>query len=203
MKLKNRLFLCLAATVGAATLFACASASAQTFNGSITLGDLTQNGRMFRDGVPSDASLPPKAFPGVFDPGTPYHYDAYTFVNPFAVTTAFTITLATNTVSVFPFSETYLGSFDPTNIGTNYLADGGSSADSGAPSIYSFNIPAGASFTVVVNEVTPSAGVADYELTLSPAAVPEPSTAATLVLGVAALGLLAWRRKSLRADRVS
>jgi hypothetical protein len=191
----------LPALLGAIMLALCASASAQTFSGSITLSDPTENGRLFRDGVPSVAGMM-KPFPGISGLGTPFHYDAYTFTNPFAVSTAFTITLTTNTVGVFPFSVVYLGSFDPNNIATNYQADGGFSADAGAPSVYSFDIPAGATFVAIVNEVTSGVGVADYSFSLTPSTVPEPSTVVELFAGAALLGLFAWRRHS-RAARLN
>lgn len=196
VKTKNRFLV----IVAALTLALCASASAQTFNGVIDNSDPTENGRLFRDGVPSQSGMV-KPFPGIFDEGTPYHYDAYIFTNPFAVTTAFTITLTTNSQGFFPFSVTYLGSFDPNNIATNYLADAGFSADAGAPAQYSFDIAPGATFVVIVNEVTPNAGVPDYSFTLSPV-IPEPSTVIELCIGASLLGLWAWRRHS-RLSRCS
>ncbi|MDQ2868929.1 MAG: PEP-CTERM sorting domain-containing protein [Verrucomicrobiota bacterium] len=140
-----------------------------------------------------------KTFPGVFDAGTPYHYDAYIFTNPFAVSTAFTINLST-TSAYLPFGVVYLGTFDPTNLATNYRADGGSSPTAGTPNTFSFDIPAGASFTVVINETTAGGADggnnADYTFTLSSAAVPEPSTVLELSVGAALLGMWAWRRHS-------
>lgn len=189
------------ALLAVAALALCASASAQTFSGSITLSDPTENGRLNRNGVASMAGMM-KPFPGVLNPGTFYHYDSYIFVNPFAVSTAFTITLSTNTSGAFPFSVVYSGSFDPNNIATNYLGDPGTSADSGAPVTYSFDVAGGATFVVVVNEVTANGGVADYSFTLSPAAVPEPSTVFELFAGGAVLGFWAWRRH-LRVARSS
>ncbi len=197
MKTKN----CLLLLLSVLTLAVCTSASAQTFSGSITTSDPTENGRLFRDGIASTCAAP-KAFPGTFNAGTPYHYDAYLFTNPFAATTCFSITLSTNTVGIFPFSVAYTGAFDPNNLGTNYLADSGGSADSGAPVTYSFEVPAGGNFTVIVNEVTPNGGVADYSFTVSPA-VPEPSTVIELCAGAVLLGVWGWRRHVRSVARCS
>ncbi|MGI8820103.1 MAG: PEP-CTERM sorting domain-containing protein [Chthoniobacterales bacterium] len=195
MKTKTPLRLVLAA----ATLALCASASAQMFTGSVTVSDPTENGRLFRDGVPSMSGMN-KTFPGVFNAGTPYHYDSYIFTNPFAVTTAFTINMSTTSTTNLPFGVVYLGTFDPTNIATNYRADGGLSPTVGLPQIFSFDIPAGASFTVIMNETTAGGAAAGnpapYTFTLSPAAVPEPSTVLELSVGAALLGMWAWRRHS-------
>ena len=77
------------------------------------------------------------------------------------------------------FSETLLlpdlGSFNPANISLNYLADSGLSAPSGSIQSYSFNIPAGGSFSVILNEVDANAGVSNYSFNLTllnPTAVP-------------------------------
>src|SRR5207248_2075724 len=62
-------------------------------------------------------------------------------------------------------SVTYLNSFDPANIQTNYLADGGASGHSFS---YSFTLPAGQTAVVVVLEVSPNIGCATYTLNISP-----------------------------------
>jgi hypothetical protein len=62
------------------------------------------------------------------------------------------------------FSAAYLGSFDPNNIcSANYLGDMGASP---APA-YQFTVPAGATFVIVVHEVTPNTGCASYTLTVN------------------------------------
>jgi PEP-CTERM motif len=200
MKFSSNFRTSLATLVSAASLALCVSASAQTFTGSITLSDPTENGRLFRDGVPS-VSGTQKPFPGISGSGTFYHYDSYILTNPFATTTAFTITLSTTTAGVFPFSVAYLGAFNPANIATNYLGDAGTSADSGVPTSFMVDVPAGATFTLVVNEVTAGAGVADYTLNIAPSTtVPEPSTTSALLVGAIGLGLyFGWRRNSSRS----
>src|SRR4029077_1576318 len=71
------------------------------------------------------------------------------------------------------------GSFNPTNIANNYLADSGystSSAES-ATNAFSCNIPNGATFVVVVNEIDPNVGCNNYTLTLSGLPCPPPALA--------------------------
>ena len=62
-------------------------------------------------------------------------------------------------------SITYLDTFNPTSIQTNYLADGGAS---GQQFSYSFSLPAGHSAVVVVLEVSPNLGCENYNLTINP-----------------------------------
>jgi hypothetical protein len=65
----------------------------------------------------------------------------------------------------FIFPVAYLGSFNSTNLCTNYLADtGGSPNPSGSMSL---NLPAGATMQLVVHEVTPGAGCASYDVSVS------------------------------------
>jgi hypothetical protein len=176
-----------------------ASASAQQFTGSVTASDPIQTGRLFRDSNPSMAGMN-KPFPGVTSPGSPFRYDSYVFVNPFAVSTAFTIQMSTTNVGNppnNPFGVVYLGAFDPMNIATNYRADAGSSPTSTTgPVTFSFDIPAGAMFTFIINEtLSGSADQGDpsnYSFTLSPA-VPEPSTYAFLASGLG-FALVRYRR---------
>lgn len=173
-----------------------ASAQANvTFTGTIDLNDPTQDGRLARDGNPSNAGQPPKAFPGNFDQGTPYHFDLYSVTNTTGATTAFSVVLTLQDDSLaLPFSVAYLGSFDPTNIATNYLGDVGSSPqNSGESTAFSVLVPAGATLDLVVNEVSPDFGVAAYTLAVN--AVPEPSTWSLMGLGTLGLGAAALRRR--------
>ncbi|MGB4845261.1 MAG: hypothetical protein WBP16_12415, partial [Ferruginibacter sp.] len=121
-----------------------------TFNGSLVTGDATlTNGRFFRDGIPSTCAAP-KACGGPFGTG-PYFYDTYTFTNPTSTIQCVTVGYTANAGGGDVFGVTYLGSFDPTNLCTNYLADGGSSSLSGGAGVsYSFNVPANATIVVVL-----------------------------------------------------
>jgi hypothetical protein len=70
----------------------------------------------------------------------------------------------------------YLNSFDPTNITTNYIADAGNST---SIMEYAFNVPAGGTFVVVVHELS-NAGCSNYMVTVSGFACgPTPTTTST------------------------
>ena len=125
-------------------------------NGSITGGDPTMAGRMFRDGIPSTCAAP-KVCPGPFD-ATPHHYDSYTFTNTTGSTQCVTVTMDAMTCvgNNFIFAQAYLGSFNPADMCPNYLADIGGSPNPVAP--FSFDLPNGQSVVIVVNEVNQDAG---------------------------------------------
>src|SRR5204863_188450 len=82
-----------------------------------------------------------------------FHYDAYTFTNSTGGPACVTVDLNTTcTGTNFIFSAAYLGTFDPANICTNWLADSGLSPN--PTRSYSFTVPAGARFVINVHEVT-------------------------------------------------
>ena len=87
-------------------------------------------------------------------------FDAYTFTNTglatACVTVNFTMTGCALNQSI-QFSAR-LGSFDPANPCTNYLGDAGAAFAGENNRSFSFNVPAGQNFVVVVNENDP----ADY-----------------------------------------
>ena len=112
----------------------------------------TQNTRLSRTGVASSC-LAAKAYPGLLGGTGTRQYDAYTFTNCSAAAACVNVTV--NQSGVALFSAAYSGSYDPTNLATNYLADAGSSSTSMS---YSVSVAAGATFVVVVNEVNPGGG---------------------------------------------
>ena len=117
----------------------------------------SETSRPFRNGVASTCAVPKPACPGSPIAGT-YAYDAFSFQNEGSAPTCVTATLTTAcTGTNFLFMQAYLGAFNPASICTNYLADIGSSPN-GAPGPMSFTVPAGATFLLVVTEVTAAAG---------------------------------------------
>ncbi len=119
-----------------------------------------QSPRLNRDGIAS-ACGGAKPCPGAFSSGT-RQYDAYTFTNCATNATAcVTVTLSTACTGATNnlFSTAYLGSFDPNSLCTNYRADMGSSPGTIGTLSYSFNVPAGAAFTVVVHETNSGGGL--------------------------------------------
>ncbi len=112
----------------------------------------TQTGRIVRDGATTICGTT-KAYPGLQTATGFRRYDAYTFTNCTAATKCVDVTV--NQSGQALFTVAYSGSFDPANVGTNYLADPGSSYTS---MNYSFDVAAGASFVVVVHEVNVGGG---------------------------------------------
>ena len=63
------------------------------------------------------------------------------------------------------FCAAYLGSFNPTNLGQNYLGDPGSSFTQSG--FYEVTIPANGTIVIVVHEVNSSTGCSGYRLTVN------------------------------------
>jgi hypothetical protein len=112
--------------------------------------------RLFRDGVPSTCAVP-KVCPGPFSSGS-FNYDAYTFTNetpdPQCVTVFYDPNTGANPGGVNIHAVAYLGTYQEV-ICTNYLADVGSSDT--LP--FSFTVPGGADFVVVIVANNPGVGV--------------------------------------------
>ncbi len=138
-----------------------------TVQGSITAADRVQTDRLVRDWAPS-ACAAAKSVPSRGD-GLGHHADAYTYTNSSASSQCITVQLSSAcTASNDVFSVAYLGAYNPANVQANYLADiGMSPGQNGGTAGYSFNVPAGQSFTVTVYEVTANAGCGAYTLTVT------------------------------------
>lgn len=121
-------------------------------------------GRLSRNGVASACNAPKTCS---LASGTGARaYDAYTFKNNGSAQVCATITLTLpQQVGANYQANSYLGSFDPNNICANYLADPGvSSATLSDPIVYSHNVPAGATFVVVVQTTNPGEIDGIYQL---------------------------------------
>jgi hypothetical protein len=140
--------------------------STTTRTGAISNTDPLQYGALSRDFSPSVCL--PKTCPLLVDKGQ-HHYDEYSFVNSTGVPQCITITLMSACAGANDiYSATYLNSFDPTNLCTNYVGDiGRSPGQIGGSASYSVVVPAGATFVVTVYEFTANAGCATYTLTLN------------------------------------
>jgi subtilisin-like proprotein convertase family protein len=145
---------------------------------AITLVDPVAPARVSRNSVVATCAAP-KVFPGV-TPGS-FHYDVYTFTNNTADDACVTVQLA---ASCDLQAVAYLDTFVPSDVSSNYLADSGfSTVGAGGTLTFSFSVPAGARFQVVVNEIVNNTGC-NYTLSLSglpcapPALVINPTTPA-------------------------
>jgi hypothetical protein len=134
--------------------------------GSIDNSDPTQNDRLNRGVISGCCGT---SYPcQIFGDGQLHHYDAYTFTNTTGSTQCVTVAIDTSCQgSNFIFTAAYLGTFDPNNICTNWMADEGQSPIPGNPTPFSFNIEDGQTFVLVVSEVTAGAGCPSYTMTVS------------------------------------
>jgi hypothetical protein len=111
--------------------------------------------RLFRDGIASTCAAP-KVCPGPFSSGS-FTFDAYTFTNESGEDQCVQVNYDPNSpvgnCNVNAHAIAYLNSFSPTNLCLNYLADVGSS--DALP--FSFTVPAGADFVIVIAANSPGA----------------------------------------------
>ena len=132
------------------------------FNGSLTGTDLQQTGRLNRFAAISTCAAP-KTCPGTFTTSGSRAYDAYTITNSQNVPVCATVGLNSGCGTAI-FAVAYAGSFNPTSLCTNYLADPGSSPSSSI--FFEVPIPANGTVVLVVHEVNPGQGCANYSLTV-------------------------------------
>ena len=167
------------------------------FNGSLGAGDAQQTGRMFRNAIASTCASV-KAYPGISSPTGLRFYDSYTVTNPTNAPVCVTIGL-TSGCGTSIFSATYLNSYDPAALATNYLADHGSSFP--LTGFYEATIPANGTIVVVVHEVNPNTGCSNYNLRIDvPGATVAPTASSnspicagsTLNLTNSGIGTYAW-----------
>src|SRR5262249_30331410 len=117
--------------------------------------------RLNRNGLGATCSVP-KTFPGVA--GSDVRFDSYTFTNCSATDRCIVVNLKqTAGPTNGTFVSAYSPSFNPSNLAVNYLADPGLS---GTNEFFSFTVPGGASFVVVVNQVDPAASGISYTLSV-------------------------------------
>lgn len=139
-----------------------------TFNGSLGGSDATLTaGRFFRDGISSTCASPKGVCPGSFGTG-PYYYDTYTMQNLTCASQCVTVTYLANGTSGNCFVTAYNGSFNPSNLCTNYIADGGlSSLAGGTPVTFSFTLAANQTVVFVVNEANVGEASDSYTMTVT------------------------------------
>ena len=133
----------------------------------LSASDLTQNDRIGRTGIPSTCAG--KANPGGGFTGI-HFYKPYTFTNPSSAPACFTVTINAAAGGAGDIeSVAYAPTYDPNNIGTNYLGDTGISGlgttiTSGS---YSFVVPANSNFVVVMEGASVSTATSAFSGTVS------------------------------------
>ena len=167
--------------------------------GALALGDPTQQGRLSRNGVPTDWSG--SVFPGVINPGVTYHYE--TFAVNVGVTPFIQITM--DSLSANTFASAYLGSYDATNLSTNYLGDAGSSGNYFGTDPISFQVfvPTNDWLVIVINNTAGNNGgvgdpfhlIVQGYLDTEYTETPEPSS--LLMVGSGVLGVAGLLRRKL------
>jgi hypothetical protein len=109
---------------------------------------------------PISACGTPKATPGAAVSALTRRYDSYSFVNTSASTICVTVHM-THSANALLYVDSYLPAFVPASVGTNWVADNGGSATSGAGTsqLYSFNVAPGQPYVVVVSESNQNGGL--------------------------------------------
>ena len=146
----------------------------------ITTNDSKEDGRIIPGGTASSCGAPNgcSLTPGAF------HYKDYTFTNDTGGARCVTVELSSNCSGANAiFAAAYAGSFDPAHPCDNMVGDSGN-ATSGNNLSFSFNVPAGGTFVVVVNETTVNAGCEFFKLDIfglcgKPSPSPTPTATAT------------------------
>lgn len=116
--------------------------------------------RLTRDGVASTCSEP-EVCSGPFGTGT-FAFDAYEFENTAPFARCVEINLVSGCGSA-AFASAYLDMFDPDDLCANYLADAGTSAGN---QVFSFEVPAFATFVLVVSESSVLEGCGAYSFSV-------------------------------------
>jgi hypothetical protein len=151
----------------------------------------TQTNLVFPDD-PASTCGTPTTFPGTLTSTTP-RFDSYSLVNFTGAAVCTTISITADKSSAGAIQAVaYLGAFNPASVGTNYAADTGFTpiVAPGYSAVFSVNVPAGTTLTVVVTELKspangfPSAIGSTYTLKVSGLPVtPGPSAASVAVSG--------------------
>jgi len=142
-----------------------------TINGVLRTTDAVQTGRESRIANAGACGVP-KGYPGNgADPANPHFYNVYRFANPSGAAVCFNFTLTYDSGSVDGSTGilrylTAYSTYDPVNIGNNYLGDVGAVLTS--PQSMGVTVPAGSAIDVVVFaiDVAPN-GAGSYTLNCS------------------------------------
>jgi len=171
-----------------------------TFNGTLGQNSVEfpgisgiQNGRLNRFVDQTGACNNVRTCPGVFSTVGARPFDAYSFTNTSASPACVTVNIDAQACvgNNFLVVAAYLGPYDPTNQCLNYLADIGGSPN--PVGVFSFNVPANATFTLVVTAANASPTVCATPYRVSVIGLPnftssiqDPVTGDTLLFNCAA-----------------
>lgn len=129
--------------------------------GSITTGDLTQNGRINRNGITGSC---PTGKTNTLFASTVLNRDSYNYTNPTGQDACVQVDVDHNGCGNTTQTVAY-STYDPLNPGNNVIGDFGFSTTGTAS--FGFPIAAGASFTIVEHEIVAGSGCANYQFTVT------------------------------------
>ena len=135
-------------------------ANAVQANGAVTTADPTAHGRPIQGGSNSSCASP-QPFPGTANPSDAYHHDARRFSNTSSTPQCVTVQATVGNPATAKIAA-YAPSFDPADISQGFL--GHIAAGFTGNDTFSFVVPAGSTFVVVVFETDANAGVSSYSL---------------------------------------
>jgi len=131
---------------------------------------LTNVDRMSRNGIAGQCGAP-QLCGGAYNATGPYRYDMHVFTNSSNFARCYRVYLDTTCEDAISASA-YVGSYQPTNVCQNFLAEMGNIPSKTFDS-FSFIVPAATNFVVVVNEVFGGFGC-DYTLVITGDQCPRP-----------------------------
>jgi hypothetical protein len=147
-----------------ATATSCPASTVIT--GSITLSDPTHLNRPGRSITNVSTCANVTTCTAVVVDGFSRHYDTHSYTNNTGSAQCITVNIdATQCGPAALFSVAYLGSFDPSNLCTNYLAD---PARPGPTMTYSFNLGPGQTAVILITESNENVGCPSYTLSINP-----------------------------------
>jgi hypothetical protein len=157
-----------------------ALAASFSFHNSVASDDPNQKGMLAADDPATTCTASTTA---ALEHLESTNYDLYSFRNASNSTQCVTVELVLDPL-LCPIanglqSAAYSPSFDPSAITVNYLGDIGAKPEPSKS--YGFNVPAGATFQVTVNETNPNAGCNSYTLTVTGTGVTTGPTAVGLI----------------------
>lgn len=163
MRVLYCLFLLVAIFFSFATLainaqYSCVRESPIEIQGSINSDDMSQLGRIYRDGQPSSCT----GSNATLDNGTIRKRDTHNFVNPYSETVCVRVEVDFTGCGGNQTQSVAYSSFNPLLPANNVIGDMGfSTIGKGS---YSFSVGPNASFTIGVNELDPGMGCPLYKL---------------------------------------
>ncbi|GLR19520.1 hypothetical protein GCM10007940_41360 [Portibacter lacus] len=177
-----------------------------TFSGTITAASPTKSARLNRNAVASTCEVPKIC--DIFSTDA-FPYNQHSFTNPSSESVCIEVILSTLCTEGNVGFDIYDGSFDPSNICTNYLADPGLS--SGVPAVdvmLSYELAPSQTIVIVVfdvNQATCEIG-GGYELAINgmfPAAVPTLGQWGLIILGIllAIFGVVAIKSRQFTFNK--